>query len=481
MTSDNGVILTVVTIYMAAMLGIGYWSGKRVHHFSDFLVAGRRLPFWLATATLFATWFGAGSCLGAAGASYTDGVMGVIADPFAAGASLMIAGIFYVGYLRRLKLLTITDIFGKYYGAHSEIFASILMVPVYVGWLGSQIVAIGYLINFLTGMNALAGMVIGAVVILIYTWQGGMWAVSVTDFVQAIILILGLWMIFFAVLSHVGSLGRLLQMSPSGFWDFVPAAGDYKSWWSYLGQWLTMGLGCVVGQDLIQRSLSSRTEGIAKRSAVTAGVMYIIIGLIPILLGLAGRFVLGEVNNPEMVIPQLASLYLPPLPIAFFIAALLCAIMSSADSSLLAACSLIVNNISRPLKPHTSSAGLLAQTRFSMVIVMILSTVIALCVQQIYDLMINSWATLFVAIFVPVTAALYWHKANAQAAWGSMVLGLLGWISSLIVLSQQAGGLNDEVLNQAAVVGGAASFLGYGFITLVLYDQIKPVKIASDY
>ena len=184
MLSDSNLIVLIgVIIYMTGMLLVGYWSSRRIHNLADFLVAGRSLPFYLATATLFATWFGAGPCMGSAGTAYSEGLMGVISDPFAAGVSLILAGFFYVAFLRRLKLLTVTDIFGRYYSKNSEIFASLLMVPVYIGWLGSQMVALGYILHALTGIDSLYGIIIGAIIVLLYTIAGGMWAVTLTDFI----------------------------------------------------------------------------------------------------------------------------------------------------------------------------------------------------------------------------------------------------------------------------------------------------------
>jgi len=100
----NGIIFSGILIYITSMLLIAYWSSKRIKNLTDFLVAGRRLPFYLAVATLFATWFGAGSCMGASGTTYSMGLRGVISNPFAAGLSLILAGFFYVGFLRRLVL-----------------------------------------------------------------------------------------------------------------------------------------------------------------------------------------------------------------------------------------------------------------------------------------------------------------------------------------------------------------------------------------
>lgn len=90
---NENVFFGIVT-YIVCMLIIGYWSSRRIKNLTDFLVAGRRLPFYLAVATLFATWFGAGSCMGASGTTYSMGLRGVISDPFAAGLSLILAGFF---------------------------------------------------------------------------------------------------------------------------------------------------------------------------------------------------------------------------------------------------------------------------------------------------------------------------------------------------------------------------------------------------
>ncbi|OGW74868.1 MAG: hypothetical protein A2Z72_02395 [Omnitrophica bacterium RBG_13_46_9] len=212
----SGMILLGVSIYMLGMLAVGYWSSKRIKNLADFLVAGRRLPFYLALATLFATWFGAGSCMGASGTAYSRGFLGVISDPFAAGVSLILAGFFYVGFLRRLKLLTVTDIFGKYYSRNSEIFASILMIPVYIGWLGSQMVALGYIMYILTGIDPTLGIILGGIIVLVYTFAGGMWAVTITDFIQVTILVLGLFIIFPVVLNKVGGLGGAYHVHATG-------------------------------------------------------------------------------------------------------------------------------------------------------------------------------------------------------------------------------------------------------------------------
>ncbi len=472
----HGMILAGVGLYLAVILAVGYFSAKKVHNFTDFLIAGRQLPFSLATATLFATWFGAGTCMGAAGVAYADGFLGTIADPFAAGVSLIIAGFFYVGLLRRLKLLTVTDIFGRYYDTGSEIFASVLMIPTYVGWLGSQMVAVGYILHALTGMNAQLGIVIAAAVVVIYTTEGGMWAVVLTDVIQAVVLVVGLFWLFGAVMDQIGGFNQLIASTPPELLKLVPEKPDFDGWIVYAGQWMMCGLGCVVGQDLIQRSLASKNEQVAKQSALTAGFLYLTIGLIPLYLGLAGRLVLPELADPEHVIPQLALKYLSPLAMTLFLGALISMIMSSADSSLLAGTSLVTNNILFRIWPGLGKAQALPIARVVTVLLALLSMGIALYVKEIYGLMVNSWATLFVGVLVPVTAALYWKRANRAAAWMSMLGGTGMWLGYIFFAGGSLEDVSDPVFYKAAVYGGAASLIGY-VITTFFFSKKTSVPV----
>lgn len=477
----NRLVLSSVFFYMIVMLLIGYWSSKKIRNLTDFLVAGRRLPFYLAVSTLFATWFGAGSCMGASGTAYSKGILGVVSDPFAAGLSLILAGCFYVAYFRRLKLLTVTDIFGKYYSKNSEIFASILMVPVYIGWLASQMVALGYILNVLTRIDIGAGILIGSFIVLLYTFAGGMWAVTLTDFVQVIVLISGLFVILPEAINHVGGFSALIQSTPKEFWRFIPKNPGYNGWITYIGQWALMGLGCIVGQDLIQRSLASKNEHIAKYSAISAGIGYILIGTIPILLGFAGRLIIPGIEDPEMIMPNLAIKFLPPFMLVLFLGGLVSAIMSSADSSLLAAASLTTNNIILRILPNMKKENILPLARITTVVLALVSTFVALHVQQIYHLMVNSWATLFVAILVPVTAALYWKKANKTAAWISMIGGTITWLGYIIIKTGNIVEIADPLFYRAAVYGGITSLLSYIIVTLAIYNKLKPIKLPSEY
>lgn len=218
MLSQSGMITLWIGIvaYVGVLIGIGFWSSRKVKGMNDFLVAGRRLPLWMATATLLATWFGAGSSMGVAATVYSDGIGGVLADPFGASISLVLAGIFIVGLLRRLKCLTVTDIVERKYGKWAGVYTSLWMIPVYIGWLGAQMLGIGTILHILTGMDAIWGTLIGAAVVLIYTFAGGMWAVTLTDVVQVSLIVIGLFVIVPGAVFEAGGWSEMTSRAQRG-------------------------------------------------------------------------------------------------------------------------------------------------------------------------------------------------------------------------------------------------------------------------
>ena len=284
-------ILLGLAAYTLAMLGIGLYASRRVSGSADYLVAGRRLSLPLATATLSATWFGGGLCIGAASAAYGGGFRAVIADPFGAALCLFLAGAFYVRVLRRMGIMTIASFFTERFNGRAGMLASMCTIPAYVGWVAALMVAFGRILQSLTGLDPVVGICVGAGVVLIYTYAGGMWAVTLTDFVQLIILVLGMVVLTPILLSDMGGWTAISARIPAERFDLYPHDADASAWFDYARDWLVIGLGNLAGQDLIQRSLSSRDDKVAVRSAYLSGVLYLTVGLLPVLLGMAGAVV----------------------------------------------------------------------------------------------------------------------------------------------------------------------------------------------
>ena len=187
-------LITLVLVYLLITIGIGLYAARRVKNTADFAVAGRHLPLAMIITLTFATWFGSELVLGIPAKFMQDGLGGIVEDPFGAGTCLILVGLFIAGRLYKMDLLTISDYYRVRYGTFVEVFCSIIIMISYLGWVSAQVAALGVVFNLLSEgtVSVQMGMVLGVLSILIYTLIGGMWSVAVTDFIQMIVLIVGL-------------------------------------------------------------------------------------------------------------------------------------------------------------------------------------------------------------------------------------------------------------------------------------------------
>ena len=171
---------------------VGFWASRKVKNSGDFMLAGRSLPLMLSSAALFATWFGSETVFGASSEFLKGGLYNVIEDPFGASLCLFLFGAFFVRKIYNMKLLTLGDFFKVRYGQKTELIASFFLAPPYIGYIAAQLVAMGLILNVVIGIAVWQGVVISACIVTLYTYVGGMWAISITDFIQSIIIVAGM-------------------------------------------------------------------------------------------------------------------------------------------------------------------------------------------------------------------------------------------------------------------------------------------------
>jgi len=383
------------------MLVIGIWASKRTGSTANFIVAGRRLPIWIGSATIIATWFGGGTMMGAAGASYEHGLIGVIADPFGGALCLFLVGFFFVRLFRRLRLLTFIDFFQNRYGTTAATIAAVGSIASNIGWTGALLVAFGLVFQSLTGVPMELGIMGGAVVVFIYTAVGGMWAVAVTDFVQIVVIAIGLVLLLVVVLIDVGGWSAISPQLPENTFRMIPAVHTWEVWLNYFRAWLIFGLADVTAQTLLQRAFSARNEQVAQNSFYLAGIGHLSLGMIPVLLGIIASVTMPGIVDTESVIPTMAIEHLHPVAIAIFVGALLAAIMSSADSALLAAASLFSVNILPLFKSELTDKLRLLATRIAIPVFGSMAVYVALEVQVVYDLIMDSNSVILVCVTIP--------------------------------------------------------------------------------
>lgn len=253
-------LLWFVITYWVISVAIGLYAARLVHNTKDFAIAGRHLPFYMVTATVFATWFGSETVLGIPATFLEEGFSGIVADPFGASLCLIFVGLFFAVPLYRMKLLTIGDFYKKRYGRTVEVFTTLAIVVSYLGWVGAQITALGLIFNVVSegAITPFWGMWIGSMTILIYTFFGGMWAVAITDLLQMIIIVIGMLYIGGEIAGQVGGVGVVIDKAVAeNKFDFWPSA-NFASVVAFMAAGMTMMLGSIPQQDVFQRVQSAK-------------------------------------------------------------------------------------------------------------------------------------------------------------------------------------------------------------------------------
>ncbi|MDP1940715.1 MAG: sodium:solute symporter family protein, partial [Gallionella sp.] len=368
-------LISFVILYLLFSIGIGIYASTRVHNSRDFVVAGRNLPLPVVTATVFATWFGAETVLGIPATFVTEGLSGVVADPFGASMCLIIAGLFFAGRLYRMDLLTIGDYYRARYNRTVELIMTVCIMISYLGWVAAQVTALGLVFNMVSGgaIEQSTGMVIGTAIVLAYTVFGGMWSIALLDFVQMTVIMAALLLIGVLVSGEAGGVNHVVSHAQTaGKLQFFPQGG-YEVWIPFIGAALTMMLGSIPQQDVFQRITSAKNEKTAVRGAVLGGVLYFGFAFVPMFLVYAATLidpkVFGDLieTDTQMVLPSLILLHTPLVAQVFFFGALLSAIMSTASATLLAPSVMFTENILKHFVfPHMSDKQMLRTIRIIM-------------------------------------------------------------------------------------------------------------------
>lgn len=423
-------VLLAVFGYILIQLGFAFWLSRRVKTEADYLVAGRRLGPWLAVFTVFATWFGAETCIGAAGEAYASDLAGVRIDPFGYAAAVMITGLVFGAALWRRKLMTVADLYRSRYGAGVERFAAIIMIPTSLLWAAAQIRAFGQVLAASSDLGVGAAITLAAVVVIVYTSVGGLWADAASDLLQGLVLIAGLIVIFGLFLSQQGP-DTLLSL-PASTWSL---RGEDETWLSLLEAFAVPVCGTIVAQELIARILAMRSARLARNATVGAGLLYLAVGLVPVLLGLVAGGLVGALDEPEQVLIHVAERFLPPALYIVFVGALVSAILSTVDSALLVSGSLAAHNIVLPLRPDLGDAARLRANRYAVIAFGLIAYALALASDGVYALVEEASSLGSSGLLVMLVCALWLPKfGGAVSAYASMGAGLLVYVLGSHVL-----------------------------------------------
>jgi Na+/proline symporter len=412
--------------YVLLQLAVGVWVSRRVKTEDDYLLAGRSLGPVLVTASIFATWFGAETCVGAAGEVFDGGLSAVSNDPYGYGLCLALMGLFVARTLWNRRVTTLADLFRSRYSPAVERLVAVLIIPSSLLWAAAQIRAFGGVVASAGSFDQETGMTIAVLVVVTYLMFGGLLADAYADVVQGAVLILGLGTLGTVVLLNVPDLGAALAAGPDTQREAQPLLAT-------VNDWAVPALGSLFAQELLMRVSGARSAQLARNATLTAAGIYVAVGTIPVLLGLIGRGVLPELESGDQVLPALARHYLGELGFVIFAGALVAAILSTVDSALLACGSLVAHNLlPAALRTRSTRAPLIA-ARASVLGLAFVAYGLAHTQDSVGGLV---------------------EEASSFGSAGVFVIGALG-------LSTAFGGAYSAL---AALIGGAASWLYFGHV-----------------
>jgi SSS family solute:Na+ symporter len=418
-------ILFVVILYMVFMLLIGWWCSRYyIKGMTDFLLAGRRLGVWMCAATLAATHFGGGAVMGGGEYGFKYGISGAWYG-VSCGIGLLFLAFMTASKFRDLALYTVPDYLEQRYGGKAvRVLGALLSLFALIGILAAQVLSARNALGII-GIKGNTGAILATLVFIIYTTTGGLWAATITDFVQLILAAFGVILATIVVFSKTGGI--------AGLTSALAAKGVEAGYFNFWGlgtssiMWLLLPtvMYTLVGQDFYQRLFAAKDSKVARNASLLGGIILVIISFFPTIIGMGAR-ALSDLDQGGMSVPWVLQNLMNPVVGGIVLAAILAAIVSTADSLLTAATSHIVKDLwieTFHVDEVKEEKKLLNISRNFTFIIGILSLIIALIVPGIIDALIYSYTMYTAGVFVPVIGGVLWKSATRAGALASLVGG----------------------------------------------------------
>lgn len=427
----NVTIILIVVLYMIMMLAIGYYSSKKIESNTDFMVAGRRLGPLLMAGTLAATEIGGGSSLGVVANAYGPWGMSAAWYIIAMGIAFMIL-IPLAPKFRGSQVKTVPEYFRRRYDKFSGGFSGIIMLMALIGLTAGQFKASASILEVMLGIDYTTSLIIVTVVITVYAVMGGLWSVTLTDFIQVFLIVIGMVIAIPFALKLAGGWDTIRSTVPAEHFSLTKGIGG----WGQIAGFVVMYVATFsVGQEAVSRYYAARDGKAAVQGTIIAAIINFVFAFIPVILGLAmlslfnqnllDSSVVGALaNNTRYALPVLAVSAMPAVVTGILFAGIISATMSSADSDLLGAGSIFSNDIYKIfIRKGASDKEVMKVTKITMVIVALFSLVTALYANNILTLLAFSFTLRAAGTFIPYVMGHFWKKSSSAGSIASILIG----------------------------------------------------------
>ncbi|MBY7144502.1 sodium:solute symporter family protein [Virgibacillus sp. NKC19-3] len=410
-------------IYLIVLLAIGYISAKNIKSSDHYLVANRSLGIIVLVGTIVAGWLGAGTVVGHASISYSNGYGALW---WVAGGVIGILIIITIATrLRQLEMYTVPDLLELRYGPTARILGSITIIIAFTGIVGSQMKAVAYVLDVVVDFNGDLAIFIGASIVVIYTVMGGMYSVAYTDLVQYGLLIIGLIIAAPIAFSSAGGFSGWETSLPTT--HFEPTGG--LGFFGALAVGLPFLMLATVDQNLYQRMYSAKDSRTAKKGAIWGLFGGALVMLLVFVIAVSSAVLFPNIN-PDLAVYAIATDLLNPFLGMILLIAVLSIILSTADSYLLSPATNIVKDIYvRFINPSTSDQQILRLTRICVVLLGVVALSGALWFDTFLEFMLVGYTIYGAGVFFPILAAFFWKGATNKGALAAIAGGLVSTLT----------------------------------------------------
>ena len=496
-SESSNLILGSVAVYFLTIIGLGLFYSRRAKSSEDFILASHSLSTPFVTGSVVATWLGGAVILGGAKEAYVGGFQAIVWDPWSPVLTLLFSGFFLVRILRRSRFMTAIDFFNSRYDRQVGMTGLIVQLLAYISWIAAQLLSLGVLINHITGLEPVSATLLGAGIILTISLSGGLWALSRSDMLAFIILTVVLLAVLPYALGAVG--GPLAFIEKAGNLDGTPpfsllytsepnSSGEPAGFSGYLGilglfymlaAWFSVAIGDLGGSVLSARALAARNEKAATRGFVLGGVIYLVLGMVPVIVGMCVYILRADFPEAELdfIFPWFVQHYVPEWVAVMFFVAAASAIISTAGDTVLTSGALLGYTVLRALKPDTTDRQNLLATRIAMLCFTATGLAFGLGMGNLYNLLVFAGAISFPVIAASLVCGILWKPANVIGAKASILTGAISWVVLVLVLLPHVEGETWDAIYIASVPAFLCSLLALVVVSLLTRQSCPPNAI----
>lgn len=452
---------TVIVVYLAGMLAMGWWGMRRAKSKSDFLVAGRRLGPAMYSGTMAAIVLGGASTIGGVGLGYQYGLSGAWMV-FTIGLGLLALSVFFSARIARLKVYTVSEMLDLRYGGRAGVISGVVMWAYTLMLAVTSTIAYATIFDVLFDMNRTLAIVIGGSIVVAYSTLGGMWSITLTDMVQFVVKTIGVLLLLLPIaVIKAGGFSEMKAKLPTSYFDPLGIGGE--TIFTYV---LIYTFGMLIGQDIWQRVFTARSDTTARWGGTVAGTYCLVYAVAGAVIGTAAKVMYPKLPSADAAFATIVKDELPVGVRGLVLAAALAAVMSTSSGALIACATVANNDIWSRLRGSVRPAGEERgaehdEVRGNRLFILVMGVAVictAIALNNVVEALTVAYNLLVGGLLVPILGGLLWKRGTAQGALASVAVGGLAVVGLMAAYGVLA--------NEPVYFGLLASLVVYVIVSL---------------